>query len=429
MAGRLALSLAILAALGAAAVAFVVPDRPALAADQKLTARPQIGQPVEAAEQLLKQKKFKEALAKLAEADAVPDKTPYESYVIEGTRAAVDLSSGDEAGGIKALEAVLATGILAPADALARVQALAQLEYQIKNYPQATLYANRYFRDGGTDAATRILLAQAYYLQNDFADAAKTIGAVLAADRASGKRPDENILLMLLNSEYQQKDEPGRIEALEMLVADYGKPEYWTDLLTAIEKKPGFSSRLTLDLDLLMAGTGSLNTEDAIMEAAQLALLAGLPGDAKSFLDKGYASGVLGKGSGADREKRLADMASRQASEDLKSLPQLENEAAAATHRPCLGQARRGLCQLWRGHEGDRRLAKGHPEGRSAKSRRRQARSRDRLSAQRPEGSSQGNLVRRDRRRRRARPGPALADRGRGRIVLRGIMIPHSSTH
>ena len=129
-------------------------------AQEKQTARPEVGQPVAQAGELLKAKKYKEALQKLAAADAVPDKTPYERYVIEGTRAAIDLNSGDQRGAIKALDAVLATGILSPQDALIRIQALVQLDYQVKDYPQTIAAANRYYQQGGTADEPRLLQAQ-----------------------------------------------------------------------------------------------------------------------------------------------------------------------------------------------------------------------------------------------------------------------------
>jgi tetratricopeptide (TPR) repeat protein len=71
---------------------------------------------------------------------------------------------------------------------------------------------------------------------------------------------------------------------------------------------------------------------NAYMEAAQLALLAGLPGDAKAILDKGYAAGALGKDAQADREKRLAAMAAQQAGDDAKTLAQQESDAAKAAN-------------------------------------------------------------------------------------------------
>ena len=302
-------------------------------AQEKQTARPEIGQPVAQAGQLLKDKKYKEALQKLAAADAVPDKTAYERYVIEGTRAAIDLNSGDDRGAIKALETVLATGILTPQDALIRIQALVQLDYKVADYPAAIAAADRYYQQGGTADEPRLLQAQAYYQQRDFAGAATTVRAILQADEKAGKRPDENLLLTLISSEYQQKNEAGRIDALERLVALYPKPPYWTDLLAAVAKQPGFASdRLALDLARLKRATGAMTGANDYMEAAQLALLAGLPGDAKAMLDKGYAAGVLGKDAQADREKRLSAMAAQQAGDDAKTLTQQEADAAKAAN-------------------------------------------------------------------------------------------------
>ena len=302
-------------------------------AQEKQTARQEVGQPVAQAGQLLKDKKYKEALQKLAAADSVPDKTPYERYVIEGTRAAIDLNSGDDRGAIKALDAVLATGILSPQEALLRIQALAQLDYNVADYPAAIAAADRYYQQGGTADELRLLQAQAYYQQGDFAGAAKTVRAILQADAKAGKKPDENLLLTLVSSEYRQKNEAGRIDALQRLIALYPKPSYWTDLLAAIAKQPGFATdRLALDLDRLKVATGAMNGGNDYMEAAQLALLGGLPGDAKAILDKGYAAGALGKDVQAEREKRLAAMAAQQAGADAKALAQNEGDAAKAAN-------------------------------------------------------------------------------------------------
>ena len=173
-------------------------------------------------------------------------------------------------------------------------------------------------------------MAQAYYLQNDFAGAARTARALLQQDQRAGRKTGESVLQLLVSSEYKQKNDAGYRDALKRLVASYPKKEYWRDLLASVQKQPGFADRLTLDLDRLMAATGTLETQDQYMEAAQLALQAGLPGDAKALLDKGYAAGVLGKGAGADRQQRLAAMAAKQSGEDVNTLPQLAHEADAA---------------------------------------------------------------------------------------------------
>lgn len=296
------------------------------------TARPEIGKSVEQAGQLLKQKKYKDALAKLAAADQVPDKTTYERYVIEGTRAAVDQAAGDYPGTIKALRAVLATGMLPPQEVLSRLMTLVQLDYQVKDYVAVINDANRYYQEGGAADEPRLLQVQSYYTQHDFANAARAIHLILDTDQKAGKKPDENLLLTLLNSAYQQKDEAGRIDALERLAWFYPKPQYWSDLIAAVAKKPGFASRLTLDLDRLKIATGAATAASDYMDAAQLALLAGLPAEAKALLDKGYAAGVLGKDAGADREKRLADMAAQQAADAAKTLDRQASQAGTAAN-------------------------------------------------------------------------------------------------
>jgi len=306
-------------------------DRPALAADDTRAARESVGKPVQQAQQLLKEKKIDQALSRLRAADAVPDKTPYERYVIEETRAAAYVDSGDYPAAIKSLEAVLTTGVLPPAEAAKRMLAAAQLAYQVKDYATVVEYADRYYRTGGTDEQPRLLMAQAYYVQNDFANAAKTVRAVIRSAEATGKAPSENALLMLASSEFKRNDQSAYIDALEQLVAHYPKSEYWRDLLPAIARRPGFAARLTLDLDLLMVATGAMASPDQYMNAAELALAAGLPGAAAAILDQGYATGILGKGGQADRQQRLVAMAKRQSNEDMKGLAQLRGEADAAS--------------------------------------------------------------------------------------------------
>lgn len=302
----------------------------AAAAPAKQTAREQIGKPVEAAEQLVKQKKPKEALAKLGEADAVPDKSPYEVYIIEATRAVADIDSADYPAAIKALEAVLSTGVLPPAEALQRRATLVELAYQGKDYPAVVSDAERYYEAGGEDAGPRLLMAQAYYLQNDFADAARISRVVLQDEQKAGKPPSESVLQMLASSDYKQKDEAGYIDAMKQLVAAHPKQQYWVELLAALRRRPGFADRLTLDFDRLMAAVGAMERPEQYMEAAQLALEAGLPGDAKTLLDKGYAAGVLGNGAGVERQRRLADMAKRESAGDDDGLARLAREAETA---------------------------------------------------------------------------------------------------
>ena len=176
-----------------------------------------------------------------------------------------------------------------------------------------------------------LLLAEAAYQQGDFAAAAAASRAVLAADQRAGRPPPEPVLQMLASSEYRQQHDAAYRDALMQLVAHYPKRDYWAELIAAVQKKPGISDRLALDVARLKVATGTMGTPADYIDAAQRALLAGLPGDAKSFLAKGYAAGVLGKGAEAARQQRLATMAEQQASDDLKGLAAKAREAEAAS--------------------------------------------------------------------------------------------------
>ena len=57
--------------------------------------RPEVGKPLQAAQDMMKANKFKEALAKVREADAVGGKTPYETYMVESMRGSAAIGAKD----------------------------------------------------------------------------------------------------------------------------------------------------------------------------------------------------------------------------------------------------------------------------------------------------------------------------------------------
>jgi hypothetical protein len=66
------------------------------------------------------------------------------------------------------------------------------------------------------------------------------------------------------------------------------------------------------------------------MEAAQLAVQAGVPAEGKAIMDKGYAANVLGQGKEGERHGRLRDLINRNLDESKKNRAQDEKEALAA---------------------------------------------------------------------------------------------------
>ena len=82
------------------------------AAQAQEAVRGEIGRPLQAARDLIKAKKYSEALAKLREADAVPNRNANENFLLEQMRASAALSAGDNGQAIKAIQFLLSSARL-----------------------------------------------------------------------------------------------------------------------------------------------------------------------------------------------------------------------------------------------------------------------------------------------------------------------------
>jgi len=294
------------------------------------TVRPEIGKPIQTAIELIKSKKGKEALAKVREAQAVGDRTPYENYLVERVLGQAAAAAGDASTAARAFDNVVASPGTPAGERLQFLAAAASQYYVVKNYAKTAELATRYFKDGGTEKSMRTIYVQALYLGNDFAGAAKELTKDLEADEQSGKAPAEEQLQLLANSCTHIKDAACYGKAMEMLVAHYPKREYWLSVIYGIATRPGFSERLALDLARIKIETGTMRSADEFLDAAQLALQDGFPMEAVRIIDKGYASGVLGTGPEAARHRRLKDMAAKNLAEDKKALARGDESQSAA---------------------------------------------------------------------------------------------------
>jgi hypothetical protein len=298
------------------------------AAAQSQGVRPEVGKPLQAAAALVKQRKGREAMAEIAKAEAVPNRTAYENQVIAQMKAAAASAAGDHDATIRANEALLSSGKVSGREALTLVQSIAVAYYQKKDYADAAKWTQRYFKEGGTDPQMRNMLLQSYYLGNDCNNVNRMLAG--AADENSSKRASEEELQILANCYLRQKDTGGYVSTIEKLVLHYPKKQYWTDLLSRVQKKPGFSDRLGINVYRLKLATGNISGAGDYMEMAQLALQAGVPAEAKTIMDKGYAEGILGKGDQAERQQRLRALIDKSLAESKAKREAEEKEALAA---------------------------------------------------------------------------------------------------
>jgi hypothetical protein len=328
-----------------AAAALVV----ALGANAQEAVRPDVGKPLQAAQELIKGGKYKQALDKVREADAVGNKNANESYMIERMRLAAASGAGDVDTAAKSFEIV--SPRISGADKLRMIESITGSYYRAGQYAKAQQWGQRYFKEGGTSGQIRTLLIQSQYLSGDFGGAAKELTTEIKQAEAGGGTPGEDRLKLLVNATLKLNDTNGYVWALERLVTYYPKKEYWVDLLSRLQRKPNFSDRLALDTYRLSLATGSMTQANDFMEMAQLAVQAGSPSEAKQVLDKGFAANILGVGPQADRQKRLRDLIAKKVEEDKAGQAANIEEARAA--KDGTGLVNIGLNQVFAGDKGN----------------------------------------------------------------------------
>jgi lipopolysaccharide biosynthesis regulator YciM len=304
---------------------------PAYAADKKgeKQVSTKVGKPLKEALELAQAKKFKDAMAKVREAQAISGKTPYEEYKINEIVAYVAINLQDYGTATKAYEATLESGELSPAELKQRLDQLTKIYYQAKNYPKAIQFGNRYLKDVGSDTEIALLVAQSYYLQKDYPHTIEATQALIKIANQAGQPAKEEWLKLMMSSQHEAGRDNEAMATLEQLLSKYPSPAYWRDMFIYVQNQGNSSDRKSMEIYRLKLLTGSLRDSEYV-EMAQLAMALGFPGDAKSVLEKGFNSKILGTGPSKDRENRLLTLAQTNSATDQKGLPSFEKEAIAA---------------------------------------------------------------------------------------------------
>lgn len=310
--------------LAAAATAFAQSPTPGAAQD---ALRPEVATPARAAIEALKAGRFAEALDKVAEAEKVANRTPYENFVLDQVRGGAAAGAGDIATAVKSYEAALATNRLPPAEAQNIMEGLVGTANRAKDWERVVTWSRRYLEAGGSNVQVRRMLVNALYQRNDFAGAAKEVGTLIDADEKAGQRPGEDLLRLLASSQLKQNDEAGYTATLDRLLRWHPKPNYWRDRLSRVQREAGFDDTYLIDSYRLLAATGAMQEAQDFGVAADLALRATLPTEAKKVLDAASASGKL-----APEAEALKARANKESAAD-------EKELLAATTPPPSGNA------------------------------------------------------------------------------------------
>ena len=347
--------------LAVAAILLLSAQGPVFAASKNV--RPEVGQPLQAAQKALQSKNYAEAKTDIAKAEGVAKLTPYESYLVARLKASTAIGLGDYRSALAAYELVVNSSELPDGEKIQTLDSYVKLAYTAKDYARAASAIQVYRTAGGSDAQTLGLYAQCLYLTGRYSEASETLESEIRSAEAAGRRPSDTQLQLLANCALKRNDMNAYTVALEKVVFYTPKPNYWIDLILRTAAKPGFSTKLDLDVYRLRKATGTMENAGDYMDAAQLALQAGFPNEAKAFVDEGYARQLLGVGADAQRDARLKAMVDKKLSDDRATLAEGEKAAAAQANGDALVATGFNLVTYGQGDKGLQLMQQGIAKG------------------------------------------------------------------
>ncbi len=172
-----------------------------------------VGKPLKDAQAAIGRKQWDTAQKAIKQAQAVQPRSAYEDYKINELQWYVYLQQGRNAEAAKLLEQQIASGQMPAGERTQRNKTLAQLHFRAGNYAKAIQVANDYLKAVPGDREMQMMVAQGYYQQKNYK------GAIAAAQKlAGGGQPSEDVLQLILRSNYELGDKEGTAKALEQLL-------------------------------------------------------------------------------------------------------------------------------------------------------------------------------------------------------------------
>jgi len=321
---RLALIAAVFLGLGLAVVAGNVRSEEAPTVSRALA------KPLKAANDALAAKNFAEVIAKTKEAGAMSPKTAYDEFVINYLQVGAYSGMGNTAEMGPAMERTIDSPYLPAAAKVPYLKALMTLAYQNKNYDKAVQYGERVKAAGDTNADVALTVAQANYLLGKYKEALTEMDAIESRDEAAGHKPSEKGLNIIWSCAIKLKDDAAASKAIEKLILNYPKPDYWSNAMVPILQNHSNDDRLNLMTYRLMYEVGILKRGADYRDMAQIALDQGNPGEAQTVIEQALAKNLFTEQREKESNQRLLDAARKKGVQDKATLERDTKDAMAA---------------------------------------------------------------------------------------------------
>jgi len=297
------------------------------------TAKPQVsaaaGKDLQEAQKDMQAQKWDDMLVVLDKVKNNPKKNDYDEHVMNEFYVTAYANKKQLQQATGPLEFLITSKFTPPDELKKRVVQSAFLYYQLQNYDKAVDYGNRAIKDGYATDQVQLVVAQSYYLKNDFKDTATFVRGLVDDQIKAGTTPTDEILQLGLSAAVKLNDDAGESHWLELLVTYHPKAEYWQNLLDGLLRTK-MPDRELLQVYRLSADVGAMKSGSDFAEMAQAALDAGSPGEAVAVLNKAFAADAFTNQAEKNRNQHLLDTAKKQAAADQPTLAKAEADATAA---------------------------------------------------------------------------------------------------
>jgi hypothetical protein len=326
---RAALAAALLCS--SAGAAMMISAAPAYAADKPHVSR-SVGEALNDAIKAINGGDFKTAADKVKEARSGDDLTDYDKLKINQVAGFLAIKQKDYASAATAFENVAASPAFSdlpkPEQASTLHNAMI-LSAQEKHWPQVIAVAKKIEKTTPLDAKTNTIVAQAYYLTNDYPDAKTYAQKAIDAATAKGAVPEKAAYQILMSAQVKNKNQAGAIKTLEQIALHYGTASDWGQLIDMAMSAKGLDELDALYYYRLRFLAGATAAADDYRIAAGIAMHQGYPTEAEAILNKGLAAGKL---SDSGKTHALLRKARHEAASDKRSLPAFAKMAARSKY-------------------------------------------------------------------------------------------------
>ena len=298
----------------------------------------------------IKAGKFDGMAARL-DALAAQYKLPDEQFIIGGRRYDFGRVTKNSAELRKAVIAMIDSKSSLATNGAQLNGAAGQYAYNERDFADAITRFTEAVRLGNKEPDTFILMAESSFQTGKMVEGLGFAERAIAEKKALGQVPPADWYQRALSVALKAKLQPQVAKWSRDRVSAYPTAQNWRDALLLYKDSSKLDGQSALDVMRLIRSAKALSGERDYFEYAALATERGLPGEAKSVIEEGMASGAIGKSSRPLNELLVA--ASSKVAGDLSSLAASEKRAST----DAAGKIAAGTADAYLGYGQDAKAA------------------------------------------------------------------------